>query len=243
MGALTSSHLVFSTVFWMCGRFSLSGEIDFYADYFGAGALGTEAVKPSWNVAPTDPVYVVAQRDGQRHLETMRWGLIPHWSTDAKSIHINARSETVATGATFRDSFSRKRCLIAADGFYEWEPKELGRTPHWIFRADGYPVGLAGLWATWRNPADDEWVRSCAIVTAPAAGVISSIHDRMPVALSPEVWDRWLDRDVTDADEARLLLQPIDQELWMERTVSKLVNSVKNNGPEVQEAEPQTRFL
>jgi len=232
-----------STVRAVCGRFSLAGDIDFYADYFGAGALGTESVKPSWNVAPTDTVYVVAQREGGRRLETMRWGLIPHWAADAKSTHINARSETVSTSSSFRDSLARKRCMIPADGFYEWEPKEHGGTPHWIFRADGYPVGFAGLWATWLDPADGQWVRSCAIVTTASTGTISTLHDRMPVALPPEVWDAWLDRDLKDRDEAKGLLQPIADDLWMERAVSKLVGSVKNNGPGLQDAEPQTRLL
>lgn len=227
----------------VCGRFSLSGDIDFYADYFGANAFGTEAVKPSWNVAPTDPVYVIAEREGERRLETMRWGLIPHWAADAKSMHINARAETVATNSTFRDSFTRKRCLIPADGFYEWEPKEHGGTPHWIFRADGYPLGFAGLWATWFNPSSGEWVRGCSIVTSGSTGIISALHDRMPVALPPEVWDAWLDRDLKDPEQARGLLQPIPDETWMERAVSKLVGSVENNGPELQEPEPQTRLL
>ncbi|MDP3984543.1 MAG: SOS response-associated peptidase [Acidimicrobiia bacterium] len=221
----------------MCGRFSLSGEVDFYADYFGAAAAGTEALAASWNVAPTDPVYVVAEREGDRRLATMRWGLIPHWAKDPKSIHINARVETVATTPAFRDSFTRKRCLIPADGFYEWESKEAGRTPHWVFRADGYPVGFAGLWAAWRNPADGEWVRNCAIVTAPATGVIAKIHNRMPVALRLEAWDGWLDRELTDPAGVRELVQPIDSDLWMDRPVSKLVNSVRNDGPQLQDPE------
>jgi putative SOS response-associated peptidase YedK len=228
------------TVPAVCGRFSLSGEIDFYADYFGASAVGTEAVKPSWNVAPTDPIYVIAERDGQRRLEAMRWGLIPHWAVDAKTMHINARSETVATSSTFRDSFTRKRCLIPADGFYEWEQ---GGTPHWIFRADGYPVGFAGLWATWLNPSSGEWVRSCSIITTASTGIISKLHDRMPVALTPEMWDTWLDRDLKDPEQVRGLLQPIPDEMWMERAVSRLVGSVKNNGPALQDPEPQTRLL
>jgi putative SOS response-associated peptidase YedK len=227
----------------VCGRFSLSGEIDFYADYFGAGTIETEAVKPSWNVAPTDPVYVIAERDGDRRLESMRWGLVPHWASDAKSMHINARSERLATSSTFRDSFTRKRCLIPADGFYEWEPKEHGGTPHWIFRADGYPLGFAGLWATWLNPSSGEWERSCCIVTTKSTGIISTLHDRMPVALTPGVWDAWLDRDLQDPDQAGGLLQPIPDEMWMERAVSKLVGSVKNNEPGLQDPDPQTRLL
>ena len=218
----------YRSVLWlwfMCGRFSLSGDIDFYAEYFGADPT-SPGLSPSWNVAPTDAVYVVAERDDVRSLGTMQWGLVPHWAKDTKSIQINARSETVATAPIFRDSFARKRCLIPADGFYEWEPGT--KIPHWIFRADGYPVGFAGVWAS-RKGADGEWVRTCAILTAPAIGVVAPIHDRMPIALDPANWDAWLDRDQLDPDGAQSLLEPIDPDLWMERTVSSRVNSVRNN--------------
>lgn len=232
----------------MCGRFSLSGEVDFYAEYFGTTELETEALEPSWNVAPTDDIYAVAQRidehrDQRRILRTMKWGLIPHWATEGKSININARAETVATTPAFRDSFSRKRCLIPADGFYEWEPKESGRVPHWVFRGDGYPVGFAGVWSSWKNPADNDWVRTCAIITTAAQGIISSLHDRMPVALEPSVWDEWLDRELIDPEEARAMLKPIESDLWMEREVSTRVNSVRNDGPEVQALPDQPRLL
>jgi len=215
----------------VCGRFSLSGDVDFYAEYFGVDNILTASLEPSWNVAPTDPVYVVAEREDSRNLGTMRWGLIPHWAEHTKSLNINARVETVATRPAFRDSFSRKRCLIPADGFYEWEPKETGRSPHWIFRADGYPVGFAGVWSAWKNKANDEWVRSCAILTTAATGIIAGIHNRMPVALVPEVWEAWLDRELTEPGEVQSLIRPIASDLWMQRQVSSKVNSVKNNGP------------
>lgn len=227
----------------MCGRFSLSGEIDLYAEYFGAIPTVSESLEPSWNVAPTDPVYVVAERDGRRSLGTMRWGHVPHWAADLKTPSINARIETVAVAAAFRDSFARRRCLIPADGFYEWEPRERGGHPHWIFRADGYPLGLAGVWSSWHNPADGSRLSTCAILTAPATGVIAGIHGRMPVAISPEAWDGWLDRDLSDPDLALGLLTPLDPSLWMEREVSARVNSVRNNGPELQDPAGQARLL
>jgi putative SOS response-associated peptidase YedK len=225
----------------VCGRFSLSGEVDFYADYFGA--VPGESLAPSWNVAPTDPVYVVAERDGIRRLETMRWGLIPSFSADPRSLHINARSETAAASPAFRASLARRRCLIPADGFYEWEPRDRGGGPHWIFRADGQPVGFAGLWAGWRPREGGDLVRTCAIITAPASGVVSAFHDRMPMAISHESWEPWLDRQFTDPEAAAGLLSPIDPELWMELPVSKRVNSVRNNGPDLQLPDPQGRFL
>ena len=227
----------------MCGRFSLSGDVDFYAEYFGVDHVLTDPLDRSWNVAPTDPVYVVAEREETRNLGTMRWGLIPHWAGDTKTLNINARVETIASTPAFRESFSRKRCLIPADGFYEWEPKEKGRSPHWIFRADGYPVGFAGIWSAWKNPATDEWIRSCAILTTAATGIIAGLHDRMPVALTPEVWEAWLDRDLTEPEEAKSLIRPIEPELWMERVVSNKVNSVKNNGADLLEPPSQTRLL
>lgn len=227
----------------MCGRFSITGDLDFYAEYFGVDEVLTERLAPSWNVAPTDPVYVISESDGARRLASMRWGLVPHWAKDTKSIHINARSETVASTAAFRDAFARKRCLIPADGFYEWEPAERGRSPHWVYRADGHPLVFAGIWATRRDDATEEWHRTCAIITTAAEGVISTIHDRMPVSLVPEVWDAWLDRDLTDPEEAFALIKPIDPESIMEHVVSRQVNSVKNNDPGLHDrVDPDTLF-
>jgi len=218
----------------MCGRFSLSGDVDFYAEYFGAGSISTEALDKSWNVAPTDPVYVVAQHQGERLLGSQSWGLVPHWAPDRKSIQINARMESIATKPIFRESFAKRRCLIPADGFYEWESTEQGRTPHWIFRADGFPMAFAGIWANWKDQATDVWHRTCSIITTKSAGVIVPLHDRMPVSLVPEVWDTWLDRELNDPNAAFSLLRPTDGDLLMEHQVPKLVNSVKNNGPELQ---------
>lgn len=227
----------------MCGRFSITGDLDFYAEYFGVDDVLAERLEKSWNVAPTDHVYVIAERDGQRQLGSMKWGLIPHWAKDTRSIHINARSETIATTPAFRDSFARKRCLIPADGFYEWEPAEKGRTPHWVYRADGYPMVFAGIWASRKDPETGEWQRTCAIITKEAEGVISSIHDRMPVSLVPEVWDSWLDRDLEDSEAALSLVQPIEPDSIMEHIVSSKVNSVKNNAPDLHDQiEPETLF-
>lgn len=227
----------------MCGRFSITGDLDFYAEYFGVDDVVTEPLEKSWNVAPTDPVYVIAERDGQRRLGSMRWGLVPHWAKNDKSIHINARSETVSTTAAFRDSFARKRCLIPADGFYEWEPPEDGRTPHWVYRADGHPMVFGGIWASRLDPETQEWHRTCSILTTSAEGAISSIHDRMPVSLIPDVWGAWLDRDLTDPEAAAGLIQVIDAESVMEHIVSRDVNSVRNNRPGLNDkVEPETLF-
>lgn len=217
----------------MCGRFAVSGDLDFYAGYYGIDDVATESVDASWNVAPTDETYVVAEHEDERKLGKMGWGLIPHWSKDAKSIHINARAESVATKPAFKRALSLHRCLVPADGFYEWEPKEEGRTPHWVYRADGHPMTFAGIWAAWKDPSTDEWNRRFAIITTRAEGTISHIHDRMPVALPDDVWDAWLDRDMDDPEAALGLLRPIDPDLMMEHAVSSQVNSVRNNGPDL----------
>lgn len=227
----------------MCGRFSITGDLDFYAEYFGVDKVVTESLGKSWNVAPTDPVYVVGERDGERQLGSMSWGLVPHWAPNTKTIHINARAETVDTNAAFRDSFATKRCLIPADGFYEWEAPEKGRTPHWVYRADGHPMVFAGIWAARIDPKTDEWRRTCSIITTPAEGVIASIHDRMPVSLTSQVWNAWLDRDLTDPEAARALLMPIDSDILMEHPVSTKVNSVRNDDAELRDQiEPETLF-
>jgi putative SOS response-associated peptidase YedK len=227
----------------VCGRFSITGDLDFYAEYFGVDEVVAEPLSPSWNVAPTDPVYVIAERDGSRQLGSMSWGLVPHWAANARSIHINARAETVSSNSTFRDAFSRRRCLIPADGFYEWEPAETGRAPHWIYRADGHPMAFAGIWASRHDLATDTWSRSCSIITTAASGVVGPLHDRMPVVLEREAWERWLDRSLTDPEEALAVLRPIDDDLLMEHEVSRKVNSVRNNGPDLREpAQRETLF-
>ena len=227
----------------MCGRFSITGDLDFYAEYFGVDEIRTEPLPPSWNVAPTDDVYVIAEHDNTRHIGLMKWGLVPHWAKDKKSIQINARTETVATTSMFRDSFSRKRCLIPSDGFYEWEPAEEGRTPHWVYRADGHPMVFAGIWASRLDEETQQWERTCSILTTGARGVVSSIHHRMPVALDPEVWDSWLDREITDTETALGLIRTIDPDEIMEHAVSKRVNTVKNNDPDLRApAAPDTLF-
>ena len=227
----------------MCGRFSITGDLDFYAGYFGVDDVVGDELDRSWNVAPTDPVYVVAEREGRRQLGSMRWGLVPHWAKDTKSPQINARVETVATTGMFRDSFARKRCLIPADGFYEWEPPDHGRTPHWVYRGDGHPMVFAGIWASRRDDDTGAWHRTCAIITKNAEGVISEIHDRMPVVLIPEVWDAWLDRGLDDPETALGLVQTVDPETVMEHVVSRKVNTVRNNTPDLRDrVEPETLF-
>jgi putative SOS response-associated peptidase YedK len=135
----------------MCGRFVQAHDASEYAEHFGAGVAVAEALAPSWNVAPTDQVYAVAEHSERRQLGSFRWGLIPWFAKDitAGARHINARAETVHTTAAFKRSLENRRCIIPADGFYEWEPRDNGgKLPHYLFRADGAPLALAGLWAS-----------------------------------------------------------------------------------------------
>lgn len=203
----------------------------------------TEALDASWNVAPTDTVYAAAEtrphdgEPGRRLLGTYRWGLVPSWAKDPSvgSRMINARAETLEK--KFGKAFERRRCLIPADGFYEWERRDDGtKQPWFIHRADGAPMVFAGLWEVWWDPAaeeDAEPLRSCTIVTTDANDLVRPLHDRMPVVLAPADWDLWLDREVTDPKALRGLLVPADPRALEMFEVSTRVNSVRNNDDEL----------
>jgi putative SOS response-associated peptidase YedK len=163
---------------------------------------------------------------------TFRWGLIPFWAKSLTGGQINARAESVATKAMFRDSFARRRCIIPADGFFEWEQLEGGKLPHYIYLKDGSPMAFAGVWSTWRDPETGDRIRSCTIITTNAHPMLAPIHGRMPVTLDPAVWDDWLDRNLTDPDQAQTLLRSVPETEISEHAVSTLVNNVRNNFPE-----------
>ena len=227
----------------MCGRFVSTASPSQLADYLRADRVRTEALDPSWNVAPTDAVYAVAERrsgedvDAERQLGAYKWGLVPYWSKDAKggARMINARAETLES--KFRRTFERRRCLIPADGFYEWEKLEGGgKQPWFIHRADGAPMVFAGLWEVWKpeGASDaDEPLRTCSIITTAANELLSRIHDRMPAVISPHDWELWLDRSVTDTAAVRHLLAPADSRQFDLFEVSNAVNSVRNNNDEL----------
>ncbi|MGH8905476.1 MAG: SOS response-associated peptidase [Egibacteraceae bacterium] len=218
----------------MCGRFVAANDADGLARFFMVDERKADELPPSWNVAPTDPVYAVAAHEDRRVLVTFRWGLVPFWAKDRKaaSRHINARAETVAEKPAFAESFRRRRCLIPADGFYEWQRHPDGsRIPYFIHRSDGEPMALAGLWASWRDP-EQEGARllTCTILTTEATGGIADLHPRTPVALPHSAWGDWLDHEA-DPAALRHLLTPTDPELVAWRRVSAEVNSVRNNHP------------
>lgn len=208
------------------------------AAYLRVDEVRTEAIASSWNVAPTDPVYAVAEsREDQRLLGSYRWGLVPSWAKDVKvgARMINARAETLTS--KFRRTYERRRCLLPADGFYEWQKRSDGtKQPWFIHRADGAPMVFGGLWEVWRDPAgpeDGELLRTCSIITTEANELLSAIHDRMPVVIAPSDWELWLDRDVTDPGALGHLLAPADPRQFELYEVSTQVNSVRNNSGEL----------
>lgn len=218
----------------MCGRFVQASDPSVYAAFFGVTEIVTETLEPSYNVAPTDEVYAIAEHEGERRLGSFRWGLLPFWAKDRKMAarNINARSETVATKPAFRESFERRRCLIPADGFYEWQVLEKGKLPHYVHSVDGSPLGLAGLWARWRDPESGERIATCTIITGEPTAFMRPIHDRMPVILPAEAWASWLD-PAARSDESLLQLLADRRPELDAHPVSTLVNKVANNVPEL----------
>jgi putative SOS response-associated peptidase YedK len=218
----------------MCGRFTQQRPTSELAEIFDAENLADDP-GGHYNVAPTDEAAVVVQRDERRAVTTYRWGLVPHWSTDSAGAagRINARAETVAVTPAFRDSFLRRRCLVPVDSFYEWRREGGVRQPYRIVRADGMPLVLAGLWSGWRNPTGDTVRRTFTIVTTRANTQIAELHDRMPVVLGPDAWPRWLDPRTADPGELHAMLVPAEDTQFDVYPVVRLVNNVRNDGPEL----------
>jgi putative SOS response-associated peptidase YedK len=214
----------------MCGRFSASRPPDLTAETYAA-ALADEPPPPSWNVAPTDPCSVVVERGEGRELRTLKWGLIPSWAEDDRiaSKLINARAETVAEKPAFRSALVKRRCLVPADGWYEWRDKR----PHFISR--GEPVAFAGLYERRGE------TRTFTIVTTSAAPDIAYLHDRMPVVLPSDVWDAWLDPACDDVEALLGLLVPRPGCTAYE--VGKAVSNVRSNGPQLLDPAPAEDVL
>ena len=222
----------------MCGRFTQQRPSAELAALFAADDLaGTPGGR--YNLAPQQSGLVVVERPEEgRAIAAYRWGLVPSWARDARigSRLINARAETVATTAAFRSAFQKRRCLVPADAFYEWERvAESIRQPNLIRRADGEPMAFAGLWSPWRDPAEPEsdWIRTFTIVTTTANATLAPIHDRMPVILAPSDWGAWLDPGTPDPGALRDLLRPAPDDLLIRYPVTKRVNNARNDGPDL----------
>jgi putative SOS response-associated peptidase YedK len=208
--------------------------LDHYIGILAPDRLGTEQLALSWNVAPTDPIYAMINHEGETALGSFRWGLIPHWAKNKKSIQINARSETAFEKPTFRDSFKSKRCLIPADGFYEW--RRDGDTKQACYITNSSPMVFAGLWSRWKDPATQDWLTTATILTRDASPELAGVHHRMPVQLPQDSWADWIDPEERDVANLRGLLEASATTGFEIKEVSSLVNSVRNNGPELHEA-------
>lgn len=209
----------------MCGRFTLRTPAKDLLEVFQL--LRTPELVPRYNIAPTQPVAVVRQVERRRELSMMRWGLVPSWSKDPKAGPplINARADTVATKPSFRSAFKSRRCLIPADGFLEWQKTgEKTKQPFYIRLAKDHPFAFAGLWEHWEGP-DSSVVDSCTIITTDANETLRPIHDRMPVILQDDEYDRWLD---PKCDDPSKLLKSYPAEEMTAFPVSTLVNSPRN---------------
>jgi putative SOS response-associated peptidase YedK len=213
----------------MCGRYTVAVDPQLLAERFGV--MLPEGIAPRFNVAPTDPVLALTERSAGRELMVARWGLVPHWAKDAKggARMINARAETLAEKSAYRPLLAKGRCLVLADGFYEWRLDPDGKKrPVRYTLEDGSPFGFAGLWTSRRDPESGESLRTCTIITTDANALVAPVHDRMPVILPRAVEDMWLDRDVPAAD-ALALLVPFPAEQMSAADASMLVNSVGND--------------
>ncbi len=217
----------------MCGRFSLATDTIDVMEAFPEFVMPDE-FKPRYNIAPSQNVAVVANT-GQNKVEDFRWGLIPSWAKDPKIGYrmINARSETLSEKSSFRTAYLRRRCLILADGFYEWRQKPGSKTkvPIYIRLKSGTPFAFAGLWEMWR-PRDDAPLLSCTIITTEPNQMMEQIHNRMPAILKPEAYESWLDPQERRPDELDELLGPYPAEDMTAYPVSHFVNNPLNDSPE-----------
>jgi putative SOS response-associated peptidase YedK len=247
----------------MCGRFAVTTDPALLAEKIQAIDESTAAVEgkggggPNYNVAPTTTISTVVKRHSEpddeptRRVRSMRWGLVPPWAKEAESgvpdtkgpLLINARAEKVTTSPAFRNSAKNKRCLVPMDGWYEWRGEKGSKTPFYMYGGDGEPLFMAALWSTWRPkgaPKDSPPLLSTTIITTDSAGPLAEIHDRMPLTISAGDWDRWLDPDA--AIDEGLLRGHGDLDRIEIREVSRLVNSIRNNGPElIEPADPEPR--
>jgi putative SOS response-associated peptidase YedK len=217
----------------MCGRFVRYTPVERFAELFQAH--GTVAAQASYNIAPSSRILVARNTpDGQRELALLKWGLVPAWSDEPKTAYstINARAETVAEKPAYRSAFRHRRCLIAADGFYEWHPQPDGhKQPYFIHLANDEPFAFAGIWEHWER--DGKMLESCSIIVTAANEWMQPIHDRMPVILPPDAYAAWLDPGITDPERLQLWLRPYPAAMMARHPVSTFVNSPRHEGPDL----------
>lgn len=219
----------------MCGRFVMHSSEEELLEEFGVETIHHE-VSASYNIAPSQDVAVVLQGRGERHLGYLRWGLIPSWTKDLKKARrpINARSETVHSKPTFRSPFKRRRCLIPANGFYEWQKTGQGKIPTFLYMPERPLFAMAGLWDRWESP-EGELISSCTILTTEANERIAPIHNRMPVIVNPDDFDLWLDSSVSGVEALEHLFVPLPSKEFASYAVSTRVNKPLHNDPSCME--------
>ncbi len=239
----------------MCGRYVSSASTADLLTEFDVEELVGEELQPSWNIAPTQQVRAILQRPPKeaveqakqpepdkavRQLRPLRWGLVPSWSKDPKAgaRMINARIETVTEKPAFKKAAARRRCLLPAAGYYEWQKTDQGKVPYFMHDPDGRLLAMAGLYELWRDPAradddPDRWLWSCTIITQQATDLLGEIHDRNPVLVPPELQAAWLDCSSDDPATARKILDQIPEARLEPYVVSPAVGNVRNDGPEL----------
>jgi putative SOS response-associated peptidase YedK len=212
----------------MCGRFVITSPPAALRQIFGY--VEQPNFPPRYNVAPTQPIPVVIIENGARHFRLMRWGLLPAWVKDPRkfTLLINARSETIREKPAFKNAIKRRRCLIPADGYYEWQLSDGRKRPHFIYRRDRQPIGLAALAETWIGPNGEE-LDTVAIVTAPASADLAVLHHRVPVTIAPADFDQWLDGRTYDAEAVMALLMAPEEGEFAWHEISTRVNGVAND--------------
>jgi len=212
----------------MCGRYTITSAPEAYRALFGYAEQPN--FPPRYNVAPTQPISIVRLEQGERHFALVRWGLIPSWVKDPNdfALLINARGESVTDKPAFRNAMKRRRCLIPADGFYEWQAAGGRKQPYYIHAKSGVPLAFAGLWETWEGPNGEE-VDSATIITTRANRLLADIHDRMPVIVPQDAFDFWLDCANVDATAAAALIAPAPEGLLETYPVSTAVNRTAND--------------
>jgi putative SOS response-associated peptidase YedK len=222
----------------MCGRYTLISAPEAIRALFRYPERPN--FPPRYNIAPAQPIAIVRLARGEREFALVRWGLLPSWMKDPRafSLLINARGESVQDKPAFRAAMRRRRCLIPADGFYEWKRAGARKQPYYIRRADGAPLAFAGLWETWTGPNGEE-LETAAIVTTTANRQLAAIHDRMPVILEPDAFELWLDCDRVDAKTAAALIAPAREGLLELHPVSAAVNRTANDAPALIEPMPE----
>ncbi|MBZ0140863.1 MAG: SOS response-associated peptidase [Pseudorhodoplanes sp.] len=216
----------------MCGRYALISSPELIRRLLAY--LDQPNFPPRYNIAPTQPVAIVRMVEGKRRFALVRWGLLPSWVKDPQTftLLINARAETINDKPAFRSAMKRRRCLVPADGFYEWKAEGGRKRPYFVRLKSGGPFAFAGLWETWIGPNGEE-MDSAVIVTAPANRLLAPVHERMPVILEPARHALWLDGDHVDQKAAAQLLVPAREDLLDLHEISTAVNRVANDGPEL----------